>query len=149
MHRHATLEALQWTLILMLTVMMGCSTPITSHDFAATPTLKPDISDLRPGAYCKIETQVSPQANPRCTHVYSGTVASVTNHEIVLNNAVDECTLEYGMPVIDDIPYMNMLLKRGHTGHSEAGTVRLPIAEITWTEICEPPKSTLGSGKGN
>jgi hypothetical protein len=148
MHRPTTLEALQWTLILVLTAA-GCSSPIASHDLAATSALKPDISDLRPGAYCKIETQVSPQANPRCSHVYSGTVASVTKHEIVLNNAVDESTLEYGMPVIDDIPFMNMLLKRGHTGHSEVGTVRLPIAEITWTEICEPPKSTPAAGKGN
>jgi len=91
---------------------------------------------------------VSPQANPTCSHVYSGTVASVTSHEIVLSNAIDEGTLEYGMPVIDDIPVLNMLLKMDRTGRTKVGTVRLPVMEITSIEVCDPPKAAPGGGKG-
>jgi len=138
MHRHKTLEALLCTLVFTVTVT-GCWTPITSHDFAATPT--PDVSDLHPGDYCKIATAVSPGQNPSCYHLYSGTVASMTNKEIVLNNSIDESILEYGMPVIDDIPILNTPLRTQRTGHAEVGTVRLPRAEITSFVVCEPPKS--------
>jgi hypothetical protein len=138
MLRRKMLQALPWTAIL-LPVVAGCCTPIGSQQLAATTAAKPAVPNLAPGSYCKVWVAVSPQSNPSASHVYTGTIAGVTDSELVLNNAIDENRVEYGMPVIDDIPFLNMLLKMERRGNSQVETVRLPLAEIMAIEACPPP----------
>ena len=93
---------------------------------------EPVTSNLRPGAFCRIEMRLPPSASYSSYQRYAGTIHEVTDEEIVLVQATEDSKVEYGSA------------HRRSPSSQARDAIRVPIAGIASIQVSDPSVGSIG-----
>jgi hypothetical protein len=124
-------------------LLAGCgSATIPPSQVAALPSVSVDTSALRPGMECRIGVAKPTQGNASISQEYAGTIAAVSEQEIVLDNVVVTERRETVSPIISWMPFLPC--KNVGIAQQTLPSVHIPLKDITWLYNTGTPATSDG-----
>jgi hypothetical protein len=124
-------------LAILLAVTCCAGWAVAEQPKAATAPARPELSKLRVGDHCRVWI-IEPQPdNTRSYHQFTGDVAALTKHAVVLTNAVERKWSERTKAFLDTTRLSKVFPNIGSSGEKKE-SVRISRLKITAVEILDP-----------
>ncbi|MHB8974056.1 MAG: hypothetical protein ACYC4N_26775 [Pirellulaceae bacterium] len=124
------------TKLIILALMLALAShavPVFAQQTGRTTVLaNVNITDLRPGMWCRVTLETPPQSGTNRPVVLAGKIAEITKDDILLVTT-SEFRSEKRIPVLAALPYIGRYFINASVG-LEAMTHRIPLATIVAVE---------------